>query len=209
MITTITIIEDDSTFAGLIKQIISSTNNFACTSIYPNAEKALQEFPESPTDIILMDIQLPDESGINLTKHFNKLYPETHIIMCTSFDDDDKIFNSLKAGASGYLVKSDSPDKIIESIGEVLKGGAPMSMGIAKKVIQYFQQKEQERTKIENLTPKENELIEHLSKGLFYKEIAEIMNVGIDTIKKHCGNIYKKLSVSNRTEAINIFLNRQ
>lgn len=208
MTTSITIIEDDKSFATLLSKILLAESDFICPNIFHNTQSALHQFPENPTDIILMDIQLPDGTGINLTSTFKKEFPETYIIMCTSFDDDEKIFDSLKAGANGYLVKTDTPENIVSAIHEVMQGGAPMSMGIAKKVIQHFRQQELDKPNLEILTKKENELLLHLSKGLFYKEIADLMNVSLDTIKKHCGNIYRKLSVSNRTEAINIYLNR-
>lgn len=208
MLTTVSIIEDDSTFALLMKQIIDAEQSMACTSIYNNAESAMKELPNHPTDVILMDIQLPDDTGINLTAHFKKLFPSTYIIMCTSFDDDEKVFSSLKAGANGYIIKLDNPESIVQSIEEVIHGGAPMSMGIAKKVIQSFSKSSEGQHKLEILTPKENELLELLSKGSYYKEIADCMHIGIDTVKKHCGNIYKKLQVNNRTEAINIYLRR-
>ena len=208
MLTTVTIIEDDKTFANLLKHVIDTNGDMACVAIYANAETALKNFANTPSDVILMDIQLPDDTGINLTAYFKKQYPETYIIMCTSFDDDDKIFSSLKAGANGYIVKMDDPENMVSSIQEVMHGGAPMSKGIAKKVIQFFNKQEPEKAKLEILTPKENELLVFLSTGLYYKEIGDRMNIGINAVKKHCGNIYRKLQVNNRTEASNIYLGR-
>lgn len=208
MLTTVTIIEDDSFFASTLSKIINSNKDTACVAIYANASTALREFPINPTDIILMDIQLPDDSGINLTAKFKSQFPHTSIIMCTNFDDDEKVFNSLKAGANGFVIKSENAEKISEYIQEVMHGGAPMTMGIAKKVIQYFNKQESEKIKLEALTSKENELLELLSKGNYYKEIAQEMNISINTVKKHCGNIYRKLHVNNRTEAI-ILLNKK
>lgn len=204
MITTVTIIEDDRVFSTTLSKIINSNELISCMAIYHNAKTALQEFPNNPTDIILMDIQLPDDSGIKLTAHFKKQFPNTFIIMCTNFDDDEKVFDSLKAGANGFIIKLENPEKISEYILEVMLGGAPMTMGIAKKVIQYFSKQESEKIKLEALTLKENELLALLSTGNYYKEIAEKMNISLNTVKKHCGNIYHKLHVNNRTEAINL-----
>jgi DNA-binding NarL/FixJ family response regulator len=128
--------------------------------------------------------------------------------MNTSFDDDENIFQALKSGASGYIIKTDSSDKIIESIRDVLQGGAPMSSGVAKKVIQFFSKLPAAASSLEELTPKENQILELLSKGYYYKEISGELNISLDTVKKHCGNIYRKLQVNNRTEAINIYLRR-
>jgi DNA-binding NarL/FixJ family response regulator len=124
--------------------------------------------------------------------------------MCTSFEDEDYLFTSLKRGASGYIIKSDTPDQIVAAIRDVMNGGAPMSSSIARKVVNYF--KKESRSMAE-LTAKENELLNLLAAGLFYKEIAAEMNIGIDTVKKHASSIYKKLQVSNRTEAVNKYKN--
>lgn len=208
MITTISIVEDDVKLAQLLKMIIDADVSLSVQGVYTNGTEALKTIPNTPTDVVLMDIQLPDYTGIELVSLLKKEMNHISFIMNTSFEEDDKIFESLKAGASGYMLKSDAPEKIIESIKEVISGGAPMSTIVAKKVIQFFNKPNIAKEKLENITEKENELLNLLSKGFLYKEIAMQMNIGIDTVKKHCGNIYKKLHVSNRTEAINIFLNR-
>jgi two-component system, NarL family, response regulator LiaR len=208
MLHTVTIIEDDNTFANLIKGIIDQSPELACVGVYRNAESAKTNFPETPSDVIIMDIQLHEESGIELTAYFKQRYPEVYIIMCTTFDNNESIFGSLKAGANGYIVKMDNPENIVHSIQEVLHGGAPMSMGIAKKVIQFFNKPDEEKARLENLSPKENIVLEQLAKGAYYKEIAELLQVEVDTIKKHCSSIYRKLQVSNRQEASNVLMGR-
>jgi DNA-binding NarL/FixJ family response regulator len=155
-------------------------------------------------DVVLLDVQLPDGKGSEYVDTLKKICPETHFVMCTSFEDEEYIFSSLKKGASGYIIKSDSPDKIMEAIRDVINGGAPMSSAIAKKVVSHF--KNETRT-LQALSPKENEILALLASGLFYKEIASEMNVGIDTVKKHASSIYRKLQVSNRTEAVNKYRN--
>lgn len=210
MIHTVTIIEDSKTFANLIEGIINQSKSLGCVAVYHDAETAKQQFKETPSDVIIMDIQLQenDRSGIELTAWFKEHFPKTFIIMCTTFKHDEHIFGSLKAGADGYIVKMDEPENIVQSIAEVLQGGAPMSMGIAKKVIQSFNQPSEAKQKLEALTPRENVVLEHLARGAYYKEIAALLDVEIDTIKKYCSRIYKKLQVNNRTEASNLLLGR-
>lgn len=200
MLTTVSIIEDDLKYAQLMKKLIESEQDMACIGIYGNLKSSLTELAETLPDVVLLDVQLPDGLGSEYVDVLKKVSPETHFIMCTSFPDDDYLFESLKRGASGYIIKSDSPDQIIDAIHDVLKGGAPMSTAIAKKVISHFRVQTQE---LKELTPKENELLGLLSQGLFYKEIASQMHIGLDTVKKHASTIYKKLHVSNRTEAVN------
>jgi NarL family two-component system response regulator LiaR len=202
MIRTVSIIEDDLKFALLLKKLIEIEEDLACAEIYSNLKGSLTGLAEQAPDIVLLDIQLPDGLGSEYVSILKRITPNTQFIMCTSFDNDDYIFDSLKNGASGYIMKSDSPDKIIQAIYDVLADGAPMSSSIAKKVVSHFQSRSRS---LEELTPKENELLTLLAEGLFYKEIAIKMNIGLDTVKKHASTIYKKLHVSNRTEAINRF----
>ena len=207
MFISISIVEDDEKFAKVLKETLESEKDFVVSFIYPNAATAYKGLQENPTDIILLDIQLPDGRGSDIVSVLKPQMPNTHFIMNTSYDEDELIFESLKGGAGGYIVKTDSLDKIVGAIWDVMAGGAPMSAGIAKKVIQYFSKPVQKK-QMEGLTSKEMEILEHLSKGLFYKEISAELNITLDTVKKHCGNIYRKLEVSNRTEAINLYLGR-
>ena len=201
-IITISIIEDDVKYGLLMKKIIESEPDMACVSIYTNLKNSLNDLATNCPDVVLVDVQLPDGLGSEYVEVLKKVSPSSMYIMCTSFEDEDYIFESLKNGASGYLIKSDSPDKIVHAIRDVINGGAPMSATIARKVVNYFQV--QTRT-LEALTPKENELLANLAEGLFYKEIASKMNIELDTVKKHASTIYRKLQVSNRTEAVNMF----
>jgi two-component system, NarL family, response regulator LiaR len=202
---TVTIIEDNQTFAKALQKLIENDSLLTCINIINNLKSSLSAIAQNHSDVVLLDIQLPDGLGSEYVSILKQISPTTHFIMCTSFEDDEYIFNSIKNGASGYILKSDSPEKIIASIKDVLNGGAPMSNAIAKKILNYFKEEQQV---LEELTSKENELLQLLSSGLLYKEIAAKQDIKIDTVKKHCGNIYKKLNVNNKTEAINKFLKR-
>lgn len=168
---------------------------------------AMQNLPDISPDVVMMDIQLQDMLGIEIIERLRKEMPNTQFIMCTSFDDDEKIFNSLKAGAMGYLVKGESMDKILSSIRDVYNGGAPMSFSIARRVLKHFERSLAEIKGFDELTEREKEVLELLSEGLLYKEIADKKCISIDTVKKHVGNIYRKLHVNNKVEAINKFNN--
>lgn len=197
---TISIIEDDQKFALLLKKLIEQEEDMACVAIYNNLKSSLSDLAQNPPDVVLLDIQLPDGLGSDYVDVLKKVSPDSRFIMCTSFDDDTYIFDSLRHGAMGYLVKSDPADSIVASIRDVLQGGAPMSSGIARKVVEHFRQ---QTRSLEALTPKENTLLGLLAEGLLYKEIANKLEVTIDTVKKHASSIYRKLQVSNRTEAVN------
>lgn len=199
-ISTISIIEDDVKFGLLLKKLIDSEPDLTCASIYTNLKSSLNDLASFTPDVVLLDVQLPDGLGSDYVQVLKKVSPTSLFIMCTSFEDDAYIFDSLKNGASGYIVKSASPDQILTAIRDVLAGGAPMSSTIARKVVSFFQV---EARKLDELTPKENELLSLLAEGLFYKEIADKMHISIDTVKKHASTIYRKLQVSNRTEAVN------
>ncbi|MBL7773426.1 MAG: response regulator transcription factor [Chitinophagaceae bacterium] len=205
----ISIVEDDSKYAQTLKKMIESEPDIVVQEMFSNAAEAKEKLPETGSHVILMDIQLPDGKGTDLVHHLKDKIPHVHFIMNTSFDDDENIFYALQGGASGYIIKTDSTDKIVESIRDVLNGGAPMSSGVAKKVIQYFNQSKQQKKELEDLTPKENQILEMLAKGLYYKEISRDLAISLDTVKKHCGNMYRKLHVNNKTEAINIYLGRK
>lgn len=204
----VAIVEDDKNYNQALKNIIDFQEDMECVAQFFNGKNALQKLEALEPDVILMDIQLQDLSGIDIVFKLTELMPGTTFIMCTSFENDEKIFSALRAGASGYLVKGDPLDKIIQAILEAHKGGAPMSFAIAKRVLQHFQESKVQVQSLALLTVTEKEVLELLAQGLLYKEIADKKNVTIDTIKKHIGNIYRKLQVSNKIEAINKFNNK-
>lgn len=200
---TIAIVEDDKHYNNALKKIIGFDRELLCVGQFFNGREALSGLVKLHPQILLMDIKLPDKTGVELVVELKPQMEETKFLMCTSFEDDKHIFDALKAGASGYLVKGESMERIISSIKECHSGGAPMSFGIANRVLRFFREDNRQKPYLEELTKTENEVLEMLSKGMLYKEIADQKSVSLDTIKKQAGSIYRKLHVCNKTEAIN------
>ncbi len=199
---TVAIIEDIKEIKEGLELLIDSSDGFNCLKTFSNGEEALAGLPAICPDVVLMDINLPGISGIEAVRKLKTQCPRTQFIMSTVYEDDDNIFESLKAGAAGYLLKKTAPSKILDSITEVYHGGSPMSSQIARKVIASFQQKNSiDETDV--LTNREKEILKQLSKGLRYKEIAIELNISMDTVRTHTRHIYEKLQVQSRTEAIN------
>lgn len=201
----IAIVEDEKNYNNALKKVINYQDDMRVAAQFFDGNDALKNLPAIAPDVVMMDIQLQDMLGIEIIEKLRKDMPKTQFIMCTSFEDDEKIFNSLKAGAMGYLIKGESMDKILSSIRDVYNGGAPMSLSIARRVLSHFEKKRPETKDFDDLTEREKEILELLSQGLLYKEIADKKFISIDTVKKHVGNIYRKLHVSNKVEAINKF----
>lgn len=198
----VVIIEDIKEIREGLQILIDGSDGFSCSKTFANGELAIEELPALSPDVALMDIHLPGINGIETVKKLKLLCPNTQFIMSTVYEDDENIFESLKAGASGYLLKKTAPSKILDAITEVYNGGSPMSSQIARKVIASFQKKDSiDETDI--LTPKEKEVLKELAKGLRYKEIADEMKVSMETIRSHARKIYEKLQVQSRTEALN------
>lgn len=201
----IAIVEDEKNYNNALKKVINYQTDMKVIAQFFDGNEALNNLPSISPDVVMMDIQLQDMLGIEIIEKLRKDMPDTQFIMCTSFEDDEKIFNSLKAGAMGYLIKGESMDKILTSIRDVYNGGAPMSFSIARRVLNHFERKITEVKGFDELTNREKEILELLSQGLLYKEIADQKCISMDTVKKHVGNIYRKLHVSNKVEAINKF----
>jgi DNA-binding NarL/FixJ family response regulator len=198
----VVIIEDIREIREGLQMLIDGSDGFNCSKTFSTAELAISELPGICPDVVLMDINLPGISGIEAVKKLKAQCINTLFIMSTVYEDDENIFESLKAGASGYLLKKTTPSKILEAITEVYNGGSPMSSQIARKVIASFQHKDS-IDEVEVLTPKEKEVLKELAKGLRYKEIANSLGVSIETIRSHARKIYEKLQVQSRTEALN------
>jgi two-component system, NarL family, response regulator LiaR len=204
------IVEDIADYRNGIVAMLNLTDGFTCIGAYESGEAALLYEPElNSANVALIDIGLPGINGIELVRTLKIKNPNLLCLMCTSIDEDQKVFEALEAGAFGYILKSSSIDKLLDAIQELYNGGSPMSSEIARKVMLHLHKQNTTAPK-ENfkLTPKEIEVLQYLSKGLLYKEIAQLQQVTIDTIKKHCFNIYEKMHVSNRTEAVNKFEGR-
>ncbi len=204
----VVIVEDDSLFRESFLDAIATTNSWVVSGCHVRAESALEAIPESPPDAVIVDIQLPGMSGIELVRKLKPLCPETQFLMVTVFEDTDKVFEALAAGASGYVLKRDVHSRLLESLDDVLAGGAPMSSAIARKVVQHFRLPVQEPGEDFHLTQRETETLDLLVKGYFYKEIASELGIRIDTVAFHLGNIYRKLHVRTRSEAILKYMGR-
>ncbi|MNU60958.1 Transcriptional regulatory protein DegU [compost metagenome] len=200
----ISIIEDHAEMREGMLFILHSESDFHCTS-FSNSEEALAAFRQSKPDVVLMDINLPGIDGIECTRKIKELYPEILVMMCTVLEDSEKIFNALKAGANGYLLKRSAGQTLVQSIKELMSGGAPMSSAIARKVVNSFAENETKRTPSEEtlLTKRENEILDLVAKGYANKEIAIKLTVSLHTIRTHIYHVYEKLHVRNRVEALN------
>ncbi|HEX3385480.1 MAG TPA: response regulator transcription factor [Mucilaginibacter sp.] len=198
----VAIVEDIKEIREGLKILINLSEGFSCEDVYSTAEQALELLPKTETHVVLMDINLPGISGIECVKQLKPLMPGTQFIMSTVYEDDENIYESLKAGATGYLLKKTVPTRILEAITEVYEGGSPMSTQIARRVIASFQ-KEDGIEASELLTSREKEILKNLSEGLRYKEIAAKLKISIETVRTHARRIYEKLHVQSRTEALN------
>mgnify|MGYP001469343674 CR=1 FL=1 len=200
----VAILEDKTEIAERLLHIIRSTEDIECRQIYHTAEDAMNFLPANPVDILIVDIGLPRKSGIDAIRHLVEYCPATQFCMFTVYEDDDKIFQSIQAGAKAYILKASTPEAILQALRELHAGGSPMRPSIARRLLELISKKtNRENSDLPELTTRENELLRHLSKGLYYKEIAEIMGITTGTVKQHIHRIYDKLQVSNRTEAIN------
>ena len=198
---TVGIVEDDPTLRAAFEQLVNGEPDMTVLASYPSAEDALTGLPKQPPDAILMDINLPGMTGIECTRRLKDVMPGIRVVMLTTFDDSERVFESLKAGASGYVLKRAPTDEILRAVREVCEGGAPMSGAIARKVIQYFRHN-QAAPEIEKLTEREHGVLIALSEGQQYKEISDSLAISINTVRKHIRCIYEKLHVNTRADAV-------
>jgi DNA-binding NarL/FixJ family response regulator len=198
----VAIVEDLKEIREGLQLLIDNSDGFSCLETYANAEDAIIGVQRGMPDVVLMDINLPGLSGIEAVGLLKDKCPGIQFIMSTIYEDDSKIFDSLKAGASGYLIKKTAPEKLLEAITEVYNGGSPMSTNIARRVISSFKMNDP-LNNVSILTQKEKEILKALSRGLRLKEIAAEMHIGMETVRTHTRHIYEKLQVQSRTEALN------
>ncbi|WP_035600930.1 response regulator transcription factor [Haloferula sp. BvORR071] len=206
---TIALVEDDPVLRETITEVLTASGTWQVTAAYSDAESALAAMKQQHPDVVLMDIQLPGMSGIECVARLKALHPDIQVLMVTVYDNNDRIFDALAAGASGYLLKRDAPTKLLECLEDLLSGGSPMSSAIARKVVQHFQKEPPAKNEDHNLTPREKQILELLVKGGLYKEIAWDLGIGVETVRTHLHNIYAKLHVRTRTEAVVKYLGRQ
>jgi DNA-binding NarL/FixJ family response regulator len=196
-ITRVVIVEDDEIIRESFVSLINGSDKFLCIADYDTCEAAIKNLANDSPRIILMDIGLPGISGIEGIRRIKKVYSQVDIIVVTVHDDDEKVFDALCAGATGYLTKNIEPDRLLDSLDEVLKGGAPMTTSIAKRVIRSFQ-----KSTDSPLTSRETEVLQKLSRGKSYTMIADDLNINKETVRTHIKNIYQKLNVNSKAEAI-------
>ncbi|SEN07424.1 two component transcriptional regulator, LuxR family [Chitinophaga rupis] len=208
-IISVAIVEDNHDIRTAMELLINGSDGYACVGTFNNAETALEQIPNLLPNVALMDFNLPGGmNGIECIARLKTEYPDMQFMMLTVYEDDDKIFQALEAGASGYILKKTSPGELLEAIRDVHEGGSPMSSQIARRVVAYFQKQAKPNPALEALTSREKEILDQLSKGFLYKEIASNLYISIETVRRHVHNIYEKLHVRSRTDAVNKYYNR-
>lgn len=200
---TLAIVEDLDEVRDGLKNFISLSQDFKVLNTFKTAEDAVNDLPKLRPDIVIMDINLPGMNGIECIRQVKDKSPGTQFMMFTVYENDEKVFEALKAGASGYLLKNTGLVQLIESLKELHNGGSPMSANIARKLVTLFRNEKKETASLEILSSRENETLQLLAKGLLYKEIADQLGISVSTVRQHIHHIYEKLHVQNRTEAIN------
>ena len=204
----VSIVEDNDQLRATLARVLNRADGFRCLSHYANAEDALKDLPRVRPDVVLMDINLPGMNGVQCVRQLKALLPEIQVMMLTVYEDTENIFNALAAGASGYMLKRTSSKELLEAIQDVQRGGSPMTMHIARKVVQSFQHSAASAQSTENLSEREQQVLDLLSQGLMYKEIAEKLAISYETVHTYIRRIYEKLQVRTRTEAVAKFLRR-
>jgi len=202
----IAIVEDKRSFRSKLANYLNEAPGYHCAFACDSAEEAIKVIPRLLPDVVLMDIHLPSMSGVDCTRRLKDLCPSVQILILTVYEDNDRIFGALKAGASGYLLKRAEPADILRAIQEVKSGGAPMSSQIACRVVQSFREPARDPLKDEKLSQRETEILQELSKGYSSKEIGEHFSISVATVNTHLQHIYEKLHVRSRTEAVLRFL---
>ena len=204
----VSIVDDEKELRESIMTFVNGAPGFKFVSAYGSGEEALAGLPADGPEVVLMDINLGGMNGIKCVEKLKAAAPAIQVLMLTVYEDTDQIFQALAAGASGYLLKRSSPTKLLQAIREIHSGGSPMSSSIARKVVASFQKSQQAGKKLAHLSPREEAVLDCLAKGLTYKQIADQLDISIDTIRTYLRRIYEKLHVQSRTEAVAKYLSR-
>jgi DNA-binding NarL/FixJ family response regulator len=198
----VAIVEDDEGIRTTLATMVRRAASLRWAGDYADAEAALREIPRRPPDVVLMDINLPGMNGVECVRQLKASLPAVQFLMLTVYEDSDSLFNSLKAGASGYLLKRTASSRLLEAIQDVHAGGSPMTAQLARRVVQYFSKPSEGDPSVSRLTPGEKDFLDQLSKGYAYKEIADRLSISIDTVRSYVRTVYEKLHVHSRTEAV-------
>ena len=198
----VAVVDDDEGIRTSLAALIRRAPSLRLAGDYANAEEALKDIPLRPPDVVLMDINLPGMNGVECVRHLKAVLPEVQILMLTVYEDSDSLFNSLKAGASGYLLKRTASSRLLEAIRDVYTGGSPMTPQLARRVVQHFSRPAEAESSVSRLSPGEREFLDQLAQGYAYKEIADRMHISIDTVRSYVRTVYEKLHVHSRTEAV-------
>jgi DNA-binding NarL/FixJ family response regulator len=198
----VSIVEDDPQARKIIAGWITSASGFRLAGEWGDAESALKLLPESKPDVVLMDINLPGMNGVEAVRKLKSDLPDTQFVMLTVYEDADHIYNALSAGATGYLLKQTPRDELLDALGDVHRGGSPMTSNIARKVVQSFKHTPAPVPAGEQLSPREQEVLELLARGYLYKEIAERLNISVPTVNTYIRRMYEKLHVRSRGQAV-------
>lgn len=205
----VSIVEDDTTIRETLRSLFLFEEGMEAFTVHSTAEDALLRLRENCPDVVIMDINLPGQSGIDCVRQMSQYCQRSQFLMYTVHDDDHRVFEALKAGANGYILKSSTPDEILAAVRELNHGGSPMSAHVARRVVTQLRPAKQERNSGNDLlSTRENEVLALLAEGLLYKEIGERLGISVGTIKQHIHRIYEKMHVQNRTEAVNRFFGR-
>ena len=199
---TVGIVEDDASIRESVASLINTADGYSCNQVFDSVESAIENISDPPPDVLLMDINLGGVSGIEGVRRLKSVFPQMNILMLTVFEENEKIFQSLCAGASGYLLKRTTPTKLLEAIMEVHSGGAPMTASVARKVLNLFTTVAPPALHEVNLTARESEILQHLVSGSSYKKISKDLFISFDTVNSHIKKIYEKLQVHSKTEAV-------
>jgi len=202
MTKSVVVVEDDRGLREQIVAILRTAPDIKCIGAYATAEEALSKIPSQNPDVVLMDIGLPGMSGIECVAQIKKQSTAPQIIMVTVYEDSDRIFRALKAGANGYLVKSSPPDELLDAVRDVDTGGAPMSSHIACKVVEHFHVQAPSSQETHNISQREEQVLSLLASGFIYKEIGDQLGISMETVRSHVKNICQKMHVRNRVEAV-------
>jgi len=205
----VAIVEDNRGTRESLKDLLGRAEGLRCVGAHASGEEALREIPAENPDVVLMDINLPGMSGIECVAKLKVRLPKAQVLMLTNYDESDLIFESLRMGAHGYLLKNTPPSELMQSVEQVHAGGSPMSMRIARKVVKHFQQIRRPASEMETLTKREQEILALLAKGFLYKEIADQLGIALSTVRAHLHTVYEKLHVQSRTQAVVKFLGRE